>query len=301
MPCRLIPLLVVVCLLSSSANAADQQKQSRILFVTQSAGFKHGSVTRPDSGTPKLAPAEIALIQLGQQSGLFSVDVTQDVAADFTQDNLQNYDIVAFYTTGELPIGETDRDYFINDWLKQPGHGFIGVHSAGDTFHKWEPYWDMAGGTFISHPWTQGHTVTLSVHDTAHPGASPYGQEFVIQDEIYMYRNWQPEKVHLLMSLDYAKSFTDRPVPTEHGYHVPVAWCKEYGQGKVYYNNLGHRPETWTNKTFLDSLLGAVRWIRGDAKGDATPNPQVSAEWEAKSQADFDKQGFKRAEPKKKG
>ena len=158
----------------------------------------------------------------------------------------------------------------------------------------------MAGGVFISHPWTQAHTVTLKVHDPSHPGAKPYGEEFVIQDEIYMYKNWQPEKVHLLMSLDYAKSITDRPVPTEHGYHVPVAWAKEYGQGRVYYNNLGHHPETWTNQTFLDSLVGAVRWIRGEADGDARPNPEVSREWEAKSRRDFTEHGFQKQQKKKK-
>ena len=269
-----------------------------MLFVTQSAGFKHGSVTRPKDDPQGLSPSEVAMIQLGQQSGLFDVDVTQDVAADFTKANLQNYDVVAFYTTGTLPIAEDDLEYFMTDWLRQKGHGFIGVHSAGDTFHDYKPYWDMAGGTFISHPWTSKHTVTLKVHDPSHPGAKPYGEEFVIQDEIYMYKNWQPEKVHLLMSLDYAKSFTDRPVPTEHGYHVPVAWAKEYGLGKVYYNNLGHRPETWTNKTFLDSLVGAVRWIRGEAEGDAVPNPAVSREWEAKSRRDFTEHGFKQKESK---
>ena len=74
------------------------------------------------------------MIQLGQQSGLFDVDVTQDVEADFTKENLQHYDIVAFYTTGTLPIADEDLDYFMKDWLRQKGHGFIGVHSAGDTF-----------------------------------------------------------------------------------------------------------------------------------------------------------------------
>lgn len=287
--------LLILGLLAVPARAAEKAP-SRMLFVTQSAGFKHGAVTRPEEGERKLAPAEIAMIQLGQQTGLFACDVTQDVESDFTKENLQKYDIVAFYTTGELPIAEADREYFINDWLKQAGHGFIGVHSAGDTYHKWEPYWDMAGGTFISHPWSQGHTVTLKVHDPEHPGAAPYGNEFVIQDEIYMYRNWQPEKVRVLMSLDYAKSPTNAPVPTEHGYHVPVAWCKNYGEGKVYYNNLGHRPETWTNQTFLESLTGAVKWIRGEAEGNATPNPEVSARWEAKSKKDFAEHGFKKKE-----
>ena len=51
------------------------------------------------------------------------------MAKDFTKENLQNYDIVLFYTTGDeqLPIAEDALEYFLNDWLKQKGHGFIGA------------------------------------------------------------------------------------------------------------------------------------------------------------------------------
>src|SRR6185369_6918432 len=202
-----------------------------------------------------LSPSEVAMIQLGQTTGLFTVDCTQEADKDFTIDNLKKYDIVCFYTTGDLPITPEARDYFFNDWLKQKGHGFIGVHSATDTYHNYQPYWDMIGGTFNGHPWGAGETVTISVHDTAHPAAKAYGPEFQIKDEIYQYKNWQPEKVHVLMSLNMEKCKTKKP------YHVPVAWVKNYGDGKVFVTNLGHNEGTWTNKLFLDSLTGGVKWI----------------------------------------
>jgi type 1 glutamine amidotransferase len=277
---------------ASSVSADDAPGPSRILFVTQSVGFRHGSVTRREN---ELAPAEIALTQLGRQTGLFDVDCTQDCAADFTADNLQRYDVVAFYTTLDLPIADADREYFFKEWLPQKGHGVLGFHSAADTLHDYEPYWDMIGGTFIRHPWNAGSTVTLTVHDPEHPCVKPFGSEFVVKDEIYMYRNWQPKKVRVLMSLDYSKSPTDNEVDTKHGYHVPVCWVKEYGEGRVYFNNLGHNEATWTNKTFLDSITTAVKWIRGEVEADATPNPEVSDAQEAKAQRDFESGGFKRA------
>lgn len=277
-----------------SGQATEQvavKKPSRVLFVTQSKGFTHGSVRRPEG---QLAPAEIALTQLGEQTGLFQVDCTQDAEADFTRENLQNYDVVAFYTTGNLPIKEQDLDYFFNDWLKQAGHGVLGFHSATDTFHNYKPYWDMIGGTFISHPWSAGHTVTLTNHEPENPIVAPFGEEFVIKDEIYMYRQWQPEKVRVLLSLDYSKSPTNAPVPTEHGYHVPVCWIKDYGDGRVYVNNLGHNEGSWTNKAYLESITRAVKWIRGEIDVDATPNPEVSAAQEAKAQKDFIAGDFKK-------
>ena len=84
--------------------AAKKEGGYRILMVTQSQGFKHGSVSRKDG---QLAPAEQALTEIGIKSNLFRVDCTQDVAKDFTKENLQNYDIVFFYTTGDLPIAKT--------------------------------------------------------------------------------------------------------------------------------------------------------------------------------------------------
>ena len=81
-----------------------------------------------------------------------------------------------FYTTGDLPIADEAKDYFFNDWLKQKGHGFIGAHSAADTFHNYKPYWDMIGGTFNGHPWNSGDTVTITVHDKNASGQQAVGR-----------------------------------------------------------------------------------------------------------------------------
>lgn len=253
------------------AFAEDAAKPVRILMLTQSAGFKHGAVTRKEGA---LAPAERVLTELGIKSNLFRVDATQDAAKDFTKANLQNYDIVFFYTTGDLPITKEDLDYFFNEWLKTKGHGFIGAHSAADTFHNYEPYWDMIGGTFNGHPWGAGEKVAIKVHDTKHPASKPWGEEFEITDEIYQFKHWQPEKVRVLMSLDMAKTKLKKP------YHVPILWVKEYGDGKVMHMSLGHREDVWENPTYQASLLGGIKWVLNLEPGDATPNPEVSAEQE---------------------
>ena len=84
------------------ARSSDEPATKvKALFLTQSKGFVHGSVNRHKE---TLAPAEIAMTQLGQQTGLYDLHCTQDGAADITKDNLKNYDIVMFYTTGDLPI-----------------------------------------------------------------------------------------------------------------------------------------------------------------------------------------------------
>ena len=123
----LLSVLLGLAWMVPAAKAADGP--ARILMVTQSAGFRHGSVTRKEG---QLAPAERALTELGISSNLFRVDCTQDCAKDFKKEKLQHYDIVFFYTTGKLPIAEADLDYFFKEWLPAKGHGFIGAHSAAD-------------------------------------------------------------------------------------------------------------------------------------------------------------------------
>lgn len=274
-------LSVMTCvLLAAAATVRGEDKPARpakTLFLTQSAGFRHGSVTRPEG---KLSPAEIAMTQFGQQTGLIDVHCTQDAASDFTKDNLKNYDLVMFYTTLDLPIADADKEYFYKEWLPKKGHAFVGFHSATDTYHNDERYWDMIGGTFNGHPWNSGDTVTITVHDRNHPAMKPFGAEFEFNDEIYQYKNWQPQKVRVLMSLDMAKTKTKKP------YMVPVSWVKQYGEGRVFYTNLGHNEKTWTDKRFLAHVEGGIRWALGLAEGDATPNPQLQAELEAKAKQD---------------
>lgn len=286
--CGLLVAALTVVTLTPAASAEDAKPaKARVLMLTQSKGFMHGSVRRPEK--EKLSASEVAMIQLGQQTELFEVTCTQDAAADFTKENLKNFDVVMLYTTGpmnnadpskNLPIAHETFEYLLKEWLPQRGHGFIGFHSATDTGADYEPYWDLIGGSFNGHPWGSGSTVSIIVHDVDHPGVKAFGPEFEIKDEIYQYSHWQPEKVRVLASLNMAKTSLKKP------YHVPVIWVKEVGQGKMYYSNLGHNETTWTNKAFLDSVTGAMKWIRGLETGSAKPNPELSKSWDEKSKTD---------------
>jgi uncharacterized protein len=277
----LVTSCVILVFILQAASAQDTAKPKeggyRVLMVTQSKGFVHGSVNRRNK---PLAPAEQAVTDIGVRSNLFRVDCTQDCEKDFTKDNLQNYDLVFFYTSGDLPIKQSDLDYFLNDWLKQKGHGFIGAHAAADTYKEYQPYWDMIGGTFNGHPWNANATVTITVHDKSHPASKPWGDEFTIKDEIYQFKNWQPEKVRVLMSLNMAKTELKKP------YHVPILWVKNYGDGKVMHMSLGHNESVWTSEQYQASLLGGIRWCLNLDPGDAMPNPELSAEQEKKAKAD---------------
>ncbi|QDU57754.1 family 16 glycoside hydrolase [Aeoliella mucimassa] len=256
-------------------KTAEKKGPLRILLVTQSGGFQHSTITRKSTD---LSHTEKIMTQLGISTGLFHMDCTKDVENDFKPELIENYDIVMFFTTGKmyddgsrLPISEETMKWFLDTYIKEQGHGFLGVHSAADTFADYEPYWDMIGGSFNGHPWTANTTVTVKVHDQDHPASEPWGSSFVITDEIYQFNHWQPKKVRVLMSLDMEKTELKKP------YHVPVLWVKDYGKGRVMHMSLGHREDVWTNPTYQESLLNGIRWLAGQIDGDATPNPEVDA------------------------
>jgi hypothetical protein len=263
--------LALLALLAPSAGAAQDQKKYRMLFITQSKGFKHGSVDRKDQ---PLAPSEIAMTEIGNESGLFTVECTQD-AAVLTAEKLKDLDAVMFYTTGGLPISPEHFEAF-EAWLKS-GKAMIGAHSATDTFGGFKPYYSLINGTFDGHPWGSGETVAVANHEPSHPAVKMLGESFLIKDEIYQYRNYDPAAVRVLYSLDMPKCKTKAP------YHVPVCWVREHGKGRLFYTNLGHNEGTWKNPLIRTHLLAGIRWALGLEQGPAEPNPGLSYAEQAKA------------------
>lgn len=131
----------------------------KVLFFTKSQTFQHSVITRPEVG--KLAFAEQLLTDWGAKNG-FDVTCTKDGSV-FTPENLKQYDVIAFCTTGDLTkdsknylgktnakgatvqdksrpkvdepgMGEAGKAAFL-DAIKQ-GKGFIGFHCAADTLHS---------------------------------------------------------------------------------------------------------------------------------------------------------------------
>ena len=56
-----------------------------------------------------MEPSEPIVKAIGEKSGAFEITVTKDVGA-FTKENLKSFDAVMFYTTGELPMTDAEKD-----------------------------------------------------------------------------------------------------------------------------------------------------------------------------------------------
>src|SRR5438128_9075773 len=258
-------------LFGAFAVSARAAAPSHLLVVTVTKGFRHSSIPT----------AEKILAELAQKSGAFTVDYVrndQEMAEKMTPESLQKYDGVVFAnTTGDLPL--PDKQAFL-DWIKS-GKAFIGMHSATDTFrgHKpLDPYVEMIGGEFKHHG-EQAEVEWLD-QDPKHPACRHLNPTFKLKDEIYLLNGFERGNVHGLLALD--KHPNDR-TPGDY----PIAWCKMYGKGRVFYTSLGHREDVWdpdwrdkdgkrenpreVSQIYQKHILGGIKWALGREKGDASP------------------------------
>ena len=263
-----------------------QAAPKKILVITQSRGFTHGVVRRP--GKDQLCVVEKTLAKIGKESGVFTTVNSQDAIKSITRENLKNFDGIFFYTTGVLlPAG--DPREALMDFIKS-GKAFVGTHSAGDTFHGrngFESYVKMINGSFAGHPWNAGSTNGFLNHEPKHPTVAMLGKEFMWKDEIYQYNNFDPNAVRVLFSLNMAKSKPQMP------YHVPVCWVRSFGQGRVFFTNLGHNKSTWDNPTYHKHLVEGFKWALKITDGPSTPNPDMQAQESMKAFALFAAQKLK--------
>ena len=212
-------------------------------MVTATAGFRHDSI----------GAARQAMNELGAAAGAFTVTMTEDLSR-INGATLAQHEVIMFaLTSGELELTSEQRAALLA--FVQGGGGFIGIHSATDTLYGWPEYGRLVGAYFKEHPWTQ--TASVIVEDRSHPSSADLSDRFSIREEFYTFADNPRPRVQVLLRLDAAS------VGASGDY--PLAWAQSFGQGRVYYNALGHFPETWRDPRFQTQLAGAIHWAAGGA------------------------------------
>jgi type 1 glutamine amidotransferase len=233
----------------SAPGAPPAAPSSRILVVTHTAGFRHSSIP----------VAETTIEQLGRSSGLFSTAfcrTSDEVRRMLTPVALAEVDAVVFAnTTGSLGI--PDLAAFL-DWVAA-GRGFVGVHSALDTYRDARAYLDMVGNEFDTHG--DQAEVEARVESASHPAVAHLGAQYRVFDEIYRFVRNNRGQVTPLLTLDrFPRDGLPRAGdPAD----LPLAWARSHGAGRVFYTALGHRDELWREPAFQQHVLGGIRAVLG--------------------------------------
>ena len=239
-----------IALISSTSairpiDARAERSPERVLYFTHSAGYRHDVI-----------PLSAAiLMQLGRNSGAFEVVATDDIS-EFSTENLERYAAVMFYTSGEIPMSDAQKAALL-DFVRR-GRGFLGIHSATDTFYAWPDYLNLIGGYFNGHPWHQ--VVTVDVADAADPLVAFLGNSLQLKDEIYQISDFDYRGSHVLLRLDPGSVDLGKSGVHQRPYGWPLAWKRLFGQGRVFYSALGHEASVWQDPRYQMILTNAILW-----------------------------------------
>ena len=280
------PRLLLSLLLMSALSATAAPL--RVLYFTKSSGFEH-SVIRQDNGNPSYS--EKVLEKLGAAQDI--VFTTSKDGSLFTPEYLAQFDVLLFYTSGDLTTTGTDRYpgitvnglHALFDFVANGG-GFVGLHACSDTFHTHErgggnnprrlqryrsnganadPYVRMLGGEFIRHGPQQVAVATIT--DRKFPGFDGFGDELKVMEEWYTLKDFMPDLRVLLVMQTAGMEGGDYARPP-----YPLAWARPHGKGRVAYNAMGHREDVWDSAYFQSMLAGMLKWAGKRVDADVTPN-----------------------------
>ena len=227
--------------------ARAERPPERVLYFTYSAGYRHDVIPL----------SKAILTQLGKNSGAFEVIATEDLS-EFSTGNLEQYAAVMFYTSGEIPMSSVQKMALLN--FVRSGRGFLGVHSATDTFYTWPDYLDLIGGYFNGHPWHQN--VTIQVADAADPLVAFLGNSLQLNDEIYQISDFDYRGSRVLLRLDQGSVDLSKAGVHQRFYGWPLAWKRFFGEGRVFYSALGHEASVWQDPRCQKILTNAILWSK---------------------------------------
>jgi type 1 glutamine amidotransferase len=89
-----------------------------------------------------------------------------------------------------------------------------------------------------------------------HPAMKALPATFSRFEELYNFKSFRLKKQDVLMTVD-EKTYAGGQMGEFH----PMAWCRKFWGGKMFYTALGHHPETYADPDFRKHILGALTWL----------------------------------------
>lgn len=178
--------------------------------------------------------------------GRFELEATSELNALATLNNT-DYAAVVIYTTGFRDDLTPAREQGLLGFVRRGG-GFVGIHSANDSFRGNRNYVEMIGGEFQTHPPMHEFKVSIVNRDHYLTARMP---DFTVTDEMYHLSSYDPSKVTLLAQTPWQ------------GTQKPMAFVKPYGEGRVAYLANGHSLQVWQHPDFRKLVIRAIAWSAG--------------------------------------
>ena len=174
-------------------------------------------------------------------------------------------------------VSQPDFAFFALLVPKATGAAAVPVAQGPDTqIGTWPDFNRLIGGYFKFH-WLDPQQITMKVDDPASPLTKMFtATNLVVHDEIYTMgmQSFSRDNVRVLTSIDYGKmsaedkALEDNP-RADHDYGL--SWIKREGQGRVFYEALGHSERIYAMRPMLEHVLAGMQYVLGDLKADDSP------------------------------
>ncbi|MCI3271542.1 ThuA domain-containing protein [Streptomyces cylindrosporus] len=207
----------------------------RLLVYTRTTGYRHDSI-----------PAAVDAVRT---LGDFAVDHSEDPGD--LEGPLDAYAAVVFLSTSGEVLTPAGRERLAG--YMAAGGGFVGVHAAACTEYEWPYYGELLGARFARHPEYQPGKAVIEDH--THPATRHLPAVWEFTDEWYDFRTNSRGSARVLATADET-SYEGGGMGADH----PLVWCREQGEGRVFYTALGHAVEAYEDPDFRGHLLGGINW-----------------------------------------
>jgi type 1 glutamine amidotransferase len=192
-------------------------------------------------------------------------DTTFD-ASVFTDAGLDKYDVVLFLDTTGTTIDDsqkTARRQALQDFIEKKGRGFVGTHSATDTYQggSWAWYVNFVGANFDQHSNAGTPGTATFYQGMSHPilAAAATPNPWNRSEEWYTFKS-KPESISgikLLLTCHDNSITTERPTAWVH--EMPVMTGAPRG-GRMFYTAFGHATSAFMEKPVMDMIIAGIKW-----------------------------------------
>ncbi len=293
--------------LPAKSPAAPRQPR-RVLVYGRSTGYQHSSIPLAARMIEEIGKKTRAwTTDTSYDAAAMSADNLKAYDAVFLSSTTGTF----LDDPGDQRITDSRRKALLE--FVRGGKGLAGIHAAADSYHGggagrgaaggagrvpvpacsappgngggaplWPDFNNMIGGYFKFH-WVYPTPITVKIDDPKSPiNAAFKGRSFNTIDEVYTFNqdSWSRENLHVLTSIDYSlmtdceKGLEASP-RTDHDYGL--SWIRREGNGRVFYEALGHSETIYyNNPAMLEHLLAGMQYALGDLAADDSPSAKPS-------------------------
>jgi type 1 glutamine amidotransferase/sugar phosphate isomerase/epimerase len=255
---------------ASPKQALVKPKKARKLLIIDlcpQGGFFHRTIPH----------ANLGLELMSKNTGAFEAIFNNDLD-NLKYPKIKDYDAIFLNSVVGSVFSDPDVISGLIRFVREGG-GLAAIH--GSTFASTDvpEYGELLGATTAPH--RAFDVATLKMDDLNSPITKHFEGHDVPSyiDELYHFPPNGPysrEKLHVLMSINMAKSPPRGAQGVRPDNDYGLVWIKSFGNGRVFNCALGHSVLLFGTPQMAQLILNGIQFVLGDLEADTTPSAKLS-------------------------